>query len=145
MYLYRIRINFNLIEIILGQSLNCINNDNTIQLNNPIDFSFNSQGDLYILEKSFPYIRVLRSSNNRLENLNLNLNQLKIHFASINIYQDGSIILSNIATKEIFKLKSNDDEQTNELNIHSSDNNEIYVFNRVGQHRATLDALTGLF
>lgn len=145
MYLYRIRINFNLIEIILGQSLNCLNNENYFQLNNPIDFSFNSQGDLYVLEKSFPYIRVLRSSNNKLENLNLNLNQIKINFASIINYYDGSIILANIASKEIFKLKANENEQINGLNIHSTDNNEIYVFNRVGQHRATIDALTGLF
>ncbi|CAM4869415.1 unnamed protein product [Rotaria socialis] len=147
MYLYRIRINFNLIEIVLGQSLNCLNNDNFVQLNNPMDFSFNHQGDLFILEKSKPFIRVLRSSNNQLENLNLNLNNIKINFASIINYPDGSIILSNIASKEILKLKSisvtNEDEQNNGLNIHSTDKNEIYVFNRVGQHRATIDALTG--
>jgi len=148
MYLYRIRIYFNVIEIILGQSLNCLNNENYFQLNNPIDFSFNSQGDLYLLEKSSPFIRVLRSSNNQLENLNLNLdNNMKINFASIINYHDGSIILANIGSKEIFKLKSisltNEDEQTNGLNIHSADNNEIYVFNRVGQHRSTIDALTG--
>jgi hypothetical protein len=148
MYLYRIRINLNLIEIILGQSLNCLNNDNYIQLNNPIDFSFNSQGDIFILEKSKPFIRVLRSSNNQLENLNLNINtNLKINFASILNYHDNSIILSNIASKEILKLKSisltNEDEQTNGLNIYSQDNNEIYVFNKVGQHRSTIDALTG--
>ncbi|CAF0847493.1 unnamed protein product [Rotaria sordida] len=147
MYLYRIRINFNLIEIILGQSLNCLNNENFIQLNNPIDFSFNYQGDLFILEKFKPFIRVLRSSNNQLENLNLNLNNIKINLASIINYPDGSIILTNIPSKEIFKLKSisltNEDEQNNGLNIHSTDKNEIYVFNRVGQHRATIDALTG--
>jgi hypothetical protein len=148
MYIYRIRINLNIIEIILGQSLNCLYNEKNFQLNNPIDFSFNSQGDLYILEKSSPFIRVLRSSNNQLENLNLNLNNIKINFASIINYHDGSIILANIASKEIFKLKSisitNEDEQTNGLNIHSTDKNEVYVFNRVGQHRSTIDALTGL-
>jgi len=147
MYLYRIRINLNLIEIILGQSLNCLTNENNLQLNNPIDFSFNYQGDLFILEKSASFIRVLRSSNNQLENLNLNLNNIKMNFISIINYPDGSIILANIASKEIFKLKSisltNEDEQTNGLNIHSKDNNEIYVFNRVGQHRSTIDALTG--
>ncbi len=148
MYLYRIRINSNLIEIILGQSLNCLNNENFIQLNNPIDFSFNHQGDLFLLEKSQKFIRVLRSSNNQLEYLNLNLNNIKMNFVSIINYPDGSIILANIASKEIFKLKSisltNEDEQTNGLNIQSKDKNEIYVFNRVGQHRATIDALTGL-
>jgi hypothetical protein len=147
-YLYRIRIHFNLIEIILGQSMNCLNNENNLKLNNPIDFSFNTQGDLFILENSAPYIRVLRSANNQLENVNLNFNEIKRNFISIINYPDGSIILSNIATKEIFKLKSisltNDDEQTNGLNIHSEDKNEIYVFNRVGQHRSTIDALTGL-
>jgi hypothetical protein len=125
-----------------------LTNSNYVQLNNPIDFSFNSQGDLFLLEKSFPYIRVLRSSNNQLENVNLNLNQMKINFAAIINYHDGSIILANIGSKEILKLKSisltNEDEQTNGLNIHSPDKNEIYVFNRVGQHRSTIDALTGL-
>ncbi|CAF4023410.1 unnamed protein product, partial [Adineta steineri] len=147
MYLYRIRINLNLIEIILGQSLNCLNQGNFIQLNNPIDFSFNYQGDLFLLEKSKSFIRVLRSSNNQLENLNLNSKNLKLNFFSIINYPDGSIILANTATKEIFKLKSisltNEDEQTNGLNIQSMDKNEIYVFNRVGQHRSTIDALTG--
>jgi hypothetical protein len=149
MYLYRVRIHFNQIEIILGQSLNCLNKLNSIQLNNPIDFSFNSQGDLFLLEKSSPFIRVLRSSNNQLENINLNFNQMKINFASIANYHDGSIILANIGSKEIFKLKSisltNEDEQTHGLNIHSPDKNEVYVFNRVGQHRSTIDALTGSF
>lgn len=148
MYIYRIRLNFNLIEIVLGQSLNCLNNENFVQLNNPIDFSFNHQGDLFVLEKSKPFIRVLRSSNNQLENLNLNLNNIKVNFASMINYPDGSIIVSNIASKEIFKLKSisltNEDEQTNGLHIYSTDKNEVYVFNRVGQHRATIDALTGL-
>ncbi|CAF4318486.1 unnamed protein product, partial [Adineta steineri] len=147
MYLYRIRINLNLIEIILGQSLNCLAQENFIQLNNPIDFSFNYQGDLFLLEKSKSFIRVLRSSNNQLENLNLNSKNLKLNFFSIINYPDGSIILANTATKEIFKLKSisltNEDEQTNGLNIQSMDKNEIYVFNRVGQHRSTIDALTG--
>ncbi|CAF3451537.1 unnamed protein product, partial [Rotaria sp. Silwood2] len=80
--------------------------------------------------------------------LNLNLNNIKINFASIINYPDGSVILTNIPSKEIFKLKSisltNEDEQNYGLNIHSTDKNEIYVFNRVGQHRATIDALTGL-
>ena len=67
MYLYRIRINLNVVEIILGQSLNCLNSENLLQLNNPIDFSFNYQGDLFVLEKSKALIRVLRSSNNQLE------------------------------------------------------------------------------
>jgi hypothetical protein len=137
------------VEIILGQSLNCLNNDNFFPLNNPIDFSFNSQGDLFLLEKSSPFIRVLRSANDQLDNINLNFNNMKINFASIINYHDGSIILANIASKEILKLKSisltNDDEQTNGLNIHSPDKNEIYVFNRVGQHRSTIDALTGWY
>jgi hypothetical protein len=148
MYIYRIRTNLNLIEIILGQSLNCLDNENTFQLNNPIDFSFNPQGDLFLLEKTAPFIRVLRSSNNQLEDLNLNLNHMKTNFLSIINYPDGSIILANVASKEVFKLKSisltNEEEQTNGLNIQSKDKNEIYVFNRVGQHRATIDALTGL-
>ena len=101
-----------------------------------------------LLEKFQPFIRILRSSsNNQLENLNLNLNNIKTNFASLINYPDGSIVLSNIGSKEIFKLKlisfNNDDEQINGLNIHSTDKNEIYVFNRVGQHRATIDALTG--
>ncbi len=148
MYLYRIRIHFNQIEIILGQSLHCLMNSNFVQLNNPIDFSFNSQGDLFLLEKSSPYIHILRSSNNQFEYINMNFNQMKINFVAIENYHDGSIILANIVSKEILKLKSisltNEDEQTNGLNIHSPDKNEIYVFNRVGQHRSTIDALTGL-
>ncbi|UJR35679.1 hypothetical protein I4U23_028429 [Adineta vaga] len=146
-HLYRIRKNFNQIEIILGPSLNCLTNDYTFQLNNPIDFSFNYQGDLFLLEKSSPYLRVLRSSNNQLEPLNIQLNNIKMNFLSIINHPDGSILLANVASKEIFKLKSisltNDDEQTNGLNIHSNDKNEIYVFNRVGQHRSTIDSLTG--
>lgn len=152
MNLYRIRIDVHQIEILLGQSLNCLNEknpDDNLRLNQPIDFSFNSQGDLFLLEKSSPFIRVLRSSNtNRLENINLNLNSLRVNFASIANYHDGSILLANLASKEIFKLKSlllsNEDEQTNGLNIQSFDQNEIYVFNRVGQHRSTIDALTGM-
>lgn len=148
MYLYRIRIDFRQIEILLGRSFQC-SNDNSIQLNQPIDFSFNSQGDLFLLEKSSPFIRILRSSNtHRMEPINLNINTIRVHFASIVNYHDGSILLANLGSKEIFQLKSllvtNEDEQTNGLNIQSSDRNEIYVFNRVGQHRSTIDALTGM-
>lgn len=147
-YLYRLRIELNLIEILLGQSLNCLTNEQ-VQLNNPIDFSFNSQGDLIILEKAFPYIRILRSSNIQLETFNLNLpSPIKVQFSSIAFYPDHSILLANLGTKEIFQLKTIsltiDDEQVNGLNIPSKDTNEIYVFNRVGQHRATMNALTGI-
>ena len=146
-FLYRIRILLNRIEIILGQPTNCASNENFLPLNNPLDFSFNSQGDLFVLEKSKPYIRVRRSSNNQWENVNLMANDMKMSFASISHYLDGSIILANMASREIFKLKSfslaNEDDHSNGLNIHSADKNEIYVFNRVGQHRSTIDALTG--
>ena len=102
------------------------------------------------MEKFKPYIRVLHSSNDQLENLNLNFNDIKINFASIINYPDGSIILSNIVSKEIFKLKklisltNENKQQTKSLNIHSINTNEIYVFNQIGQHRTTIDALTGL-
>lgn len=145
--MYRLRRNLNLIEIILGQPASCPDGDDWMPLKNPVDFSFNNQGDLILLEKSKPFLRVLRSSNNQLDNLNLAFNEMKMNFASISHYLDGSILLANLASKEIFKLKSisltNDDEQSNGLNIHSADKNEIYVFNRVGQHRSTIDALTG--
>lgn len=148
MNLYRIRIDFHQIEILLGQSLNCLNEGNLVDHLQPVDFSFNSQGDLFLLEKSSPFIRILRSSNShRLETVHLNVNSMRVNFASIANYHDGSILLANLASKEIFKLKSlllaNDDEQTTGLNIQSFDRNEIYVFNRVGQHRSTIDALTG--
>lgn len=148
MNLYRIRIDFHQIEILLGQSLNCLNEGNLVDHLQPVDFSFNSQGDLFLLEKSSPFIRILRSSNShRLEIVHLNVNSMRVNFASIANYHDGSILLANLASKEIFKLKSlllaNDDEQTTGLNIQSFDRNEIYVFNRVGQHRSTIDALTG--
>ncbi|CAF1592934.1 unnamed protein product, partial [Adineta ricciae] len=145
--LYRIRKNFNQIEILLGQSLNCLTNDYSLRLNNPIDFSFNYQGDLFLLERSRPFIRILRSSNNQLEPLNVQSTAMKMNFLSIVNHPDGSIILANVASKEVLKLKSisltNDDEQVNGMNIHSNDKNEVYVFNRVGQHRSTIDALTG--
>jgi hypothetical protein len=149
MFLYRIRKQVNQIELILGRPLNCTDNENFVSLNSPIDFAFNYQGDLVLLEKVKPYIRVLRSSNNRFDHVNLHMNDMPMNFVSISHYLDGSILVANLASREIVKFKSisltNDDEQNNGLNIHAADRNEIYVFNRVGQHRSTIDSLTGKF
>lgn len=150
LFVYRIRKEFNLIELILGQPSNCLEKDKFVRLNNPIEFSFNHQGDLIVLERLKPFLRIFRSSNNQIENFNVFFgNEIKLNFVSISSYLDGSILIGNPSTKEILKIKSfslnNDDEQTNGLNVHSADKNEIYVFNRVGQHRSTIDALTGRF
>ena len=147
MYLYRIRIDLNLIEILLSQTMNCLTNER-IHLSNLIDFTFNSRGDLLLLEKSFPYIHIRHSSNPQLELLNINFpSTIKMHFSSVMFDHDQSILISNLATKEIFRLKTSsfisEDELIHGWNIPSKETNEIYVFNRVGQHRATIDALTG--
>ncbi|CAF1596448.1 unnamed protein product, partial [Didymodactylos carnosus] len=65
--------------------------------------------------------------------------------SSIIAHPDGTILLANSGSKQILQIKSissyEDDQKY--LNIFSSEMNEIYLFNRIGQHRATIDALTG--
>ena len=146
-FLYRIRKNFHVIELIVGRPLNCHEPNDFTALSNPIDFTFNQQGDLILLEKNAPFLRLFRSSTNRLENFIFHSNEMKRNFLAVHSFFDGSILLANLASKEIFKLKTifsiNDDEFNHGLQIHSNEKNEIFLFNRLGQHRSTIDALTG--
>ncbi|CAF1595800.1 unnamed protein product, partial [Didymodactylos carnosus] len=156
--IYRIKPLFNRIEIVLGKPYFCSSNQNLTILHNPIDFTFDSYGDLYVLETSRTkqsFIRVLKS-NGIIETISgysqvpiikqfqIDKDNIFSKPSSIIAHPDGTILLANSGSKEIFKIKmisSYDDEQKN-LNIFSPETNEIYLFNRMGQHHTTIDALT---
>jgi hypothetical protein len=57
------KITEKIVEVIVGQPFGCINN--SMKLNNPIDMSFSSEGDLYVLENDsingIKQIRLIKS------------------------------------------------------------------------------------
>lgn len=145
--IYRIRSKLGVVELIVGEPSRCNEKGKFDRVSSPIDLTFDQNGDLLILEKNAPFVKVVRSSSNRMSDLDLNLNVAKKNFVSIDYHLDGSILLTNLGSKEIVKVKTSSLPIDGDLNglfqIHSDDKKEIFIFNRLGQHKSTIDAFTG--
>lgn len=127
------------------------------KLNSAIDIAFNSDGDLYVLEKK--QILLIKSTG-ELEVFYTGEGYLKngysfdfdtTSFVSFNdpvaiaVHQNKSVYVLDRGDNVLYHIKNTitRDEFSGKYTIVSPDTREAFIFNRFGLHLHTLDLLTG--
>ncbi len=145
---------FNTIEVIAGVPYGCFS-EKFIQLISPIDISFSSEGDLFILENdgiNTKRIRLLKTTGelstfydgvNKIDSFNQHMTFSDP--VSIAVHQNRSVYVLDRGNNVLYHIKSSieKDEYASSYTVVSPDTQETYVFNRFGLHLSTIDLVTG--
>jgi teneurin len=150
--IYRIT-TFNTVDVVVGKPKNCyhkLDKDSIVYepLQSPVDISFNSNGDLFILENNkadVKRIRFIEQGKHHFIKTLYNGIQTFSDPISLAVHPNRSVYIIDRGHNVVYHLRNSlsRDDYSGKYSVISKKDNEMFIFNPYGLHLHTIDTTSG--